>query len=404
MNYKLLLLVGFVVIIAVGFGSAYLMLRPPSSTTTTPVATTTTPVATTQTSSSPPVNDFYFLVLTQKGIGMVVNPFSTSSSFLGFQHVINVSTSVPTQVYYWEEMPYNSMVSLGQVVLMPLNNGTVYAFNTSSMKVVKSFTVGSSIGFIGVAYSPDMKYVAIADGPSGVVEVINANTLQVVWSEKFVSPTGRTYYPCDIRWDPADPSIILVPMRFNNSVDEINATTGQVIKVLSASAGSQPYMLSPNLQGTMLAVEYAGNNSIGFYFLPSLSYLGVVKMPGNLVPQRGTFTPNGEYYLEAPANANQVVVVSTSSFTVVKNITLPQTSSPGLAEIGITPGGSYAFVVVHGNVQTGGIIVLISLSSLSVAYEVPLTTAPAIVLPLEMPAGNYLVDNVLLPPVTGLHC
>jgi DNA-binding beta-propeller fold protein YncE len=154
----------------------------------------------------------------------------------------------------------------------------------------------------------------------------------------------------------------------------------------------------------MLAVEYAGNNSVGFYSLPNLQFLGMVKMPGNLVPQRGTFTPNGQYYLEAPINANQVVVISTSTYTVVQNITLPSTSSPGLAEIGITPGGSYAFVVIHGNVQTGGIIALISLSTMSVAYEVPLTTAPAIVLPVEIPAATYLVDNVLLPPVTGLHC
>ncbi|TRM96163.1 YncE family protein [Sulfolobus sp. B1] len=398
MNYKLLLLIGFLVIIAIGFGAAYLMLKPSTTTTITPTITSST------STSTPVNNNFYFLVLTQKGIGMIVNPFSTSSSFLGFQHVINVSTNVPTQVYYWEELPYNSMINLNQIVLMPLNNGTVYAFNTSNMKVIKSFTVGNSIGFIGVAYSPDMRYIAIADGPSGVVEVINANTLQVMWSQKFVSPTGRTYYPCDIRWDPANPDIILVPMRFNNSVDEINATSGEVIKVLSASPGSQPYMLSPNTQGNMLAVEYAGNNSIGFYSLPNLTLLGIVKMPGSLVPQRGVFTPNGEYYLEAPSNANQVVVISTSSFNVVKNITLPQTSSPGLAEIGLTPGGSYAFVIIHGNFQTGGIIVLISLSSLSVAYEVPLTTAPAIALPVQVSTGNYLVNNVLLPPVTGLHC
>ncbi|EWG06428.1 MAG: hypothetical protein ASUL_09604 [Candidatus Aramenus sulfurataquae] len=402
MNYKLLLLVGFVVIIAVGFGSAYVMLRTPTTTTPTPVSTSISPSQ--SSSSTAPNNDFYFLVLTQKGISMVVNPFSSSDSFLGFQHVVNISTSVPTQVYYWEELPYNSTVKLGQYVFMPLNNGTVFVFNSSNMKVIKEFAVGNSPGFIGVAYSPNMQEVAIADGPSGVVELINLANLQVAWKDTFVSTTGRTYYPCDIRWDPADPNIILVPMRFNNSVDEINASNGQVIKVLPTSPGSQPYMVSPNLQGNMLAVEYAGNNSVGFYSLPNLQFLGMVKMPGNLVPQRGTFTPNGQYYLEAPINANQVVVISTSTYTVVQNITLPSTSSPGLAEIGITPGGSYAFVVIHGNVQTGGIIALISLSTMSVAYEVPLTTAPAIVLPVEIPAATYLVDNVLLPPVTGLHC
>ncbi|MDT7862251.1 MAG: YncE family protein [Saccharolobus sp.] len=398
MNYKLILLAGFIVILAIGFGAAYLMLRP----TTTPT-TTTTSVVTKPTTTITQSQNFYLLVFTQKGISMVLNPFSPSSSFLGFQHVVNISLNTPDQVYFWEQLPYNSMIKLGDVVFMPLNNGTVYAVNTSTMKVIKSFQVGNSIGFIGIDYSPNMQYVAIADGPSGVVEVINVQTLQVVWKDTFISPTGRTYYPCDIRWAP-NGQYIIVPMRFNNSVDEINATNGQVIRVLAASPGSQPYMLSPNNQGTMLAVEYVGNNSVGFYSLPNLSLLGIVKMPGKLIPQRGVFTSNGQYYLEAPANENEVVVISTSNFSIIENITLPSTSSPGLSEIQLAPGGNYAYVVIHGNPQSGGMIVLISLSSMGIAYEIPLTTAPAIVLPLQTSAGTYLVDNVLLPPVTGLHC
>ncbi|AHC52066.1 hypothetical protein SUSAZ_09185 [Sulfolobus acidocaldarius SUSAZ] len=403
MNYKVLLLIGFLVIIAIGFGAAYIMLKysPSSTSNTTSSVTSSSPTTGSSTSQS---NNFYFLVLTQKGIGMIVNPFSASSNFLGFQHIINISTSVPTQVYWWEELPYNSMVTLNQLIFAPLNNGTVYVFNTSTMKVVKTFAVGNSIGFIGVAYSPDMKYVGIADGPSGVVEVINSNNLQVVWNKTFVSPTGRTYYPCDIRWNPANPNVLIIPMRYNNSVVEMNATNGQIIKVLSASPGSQPYMISPNLQGNLLAVEYVGNNSVGFYTLPDFTFKGIIKMPGNMVPQRGVFTPDNNYYLEAPSNANEVIAISTSSFNIVKNITLPSTSSPGLADIELAPNGGYAYVLIHGNVQTGGIIILISLSSLSVSYEVPLTTAPAIVLPVEVNTGNYLVNNVLEPPVTGLHC
>lgn len=400
MNYKLLLLIGFLVIIAIGFGAAYIMLKQSSP---SPTSSSTISSSITQTSSSASSNNFNFLVLTQKGIAMVINPFSPSNNFLGFQHVVNISTSVPQQIYWWDELPYNSMISQSDIIFVPVNNGTVYAVNTTTMKVIKTFVVGNSIGFIGIAYSPDMKYVAIADGPSGVVELINLNNLQVVWKDTFVSPAGRTYYPCDIRWSP-NGDYLLVPMRFNNSIDEINASNGNVIKALPTSPGSQPYMLSPNLQGNMLAVEYAGNNSVGFYSLPDLSLKGMIKMPSNLVPQRGVFTPDGQYYLEAPSNANEIVVISTSTFTVVKNITLPQTSSPGLADMELTPGGNYAFVVIHGNPQTGGMIILISLSSLSVAYQVPLTTAPAIVLPLQIPTSNYLVNNVLLPPVTGLHC
>lgn len=47
MNYKLILLAGFVVILAIGFGAAYLMLRP----------------ATTPTTTTAPSQSFYLLVL-----------------------------------------------------------------------------------------------------------------------------------------------------------------------------------------------------------------------------------------------------------------------------------------------------------------------------------------------------
>lgn len=367
-------------------------------------SSTVMPATSTSTTSSTASNNFYLLVFTQKGITQVINPFATTSQFLGFQRITNISVNEPQQVYYWDELPFNMMVSQKyKYLLVPINNGTVLVVNTTTMKVVKTFTVGSSIGFIGVAYSPNGTYAAIADGPSGVVMVVNLNTLQVVWEERFVSPTGRTYYPCDVRWTP-NGEYLIVPMRFNNSVDLLNAADGKVIKVLSASPGSQPYMVSPNMQGTMLAVEYAGNNSVGFYSLPDLKYLGMVQMPQGVVPQRGVFTPNGAYYLEAPANKNEVVVISTSTFSIVKNISLPSISPQGLADIEIAPGGAYAYVVLHGSVSSGGMIVLINLNTMSVAYEVPLTTAPAIVLPMSTSYATYLVDNVMLPPITGLHC
>jgi DNA-binding beta-propeller fold protein YncE len=397
MNYKLILLAGFVVILAVGFGSAYLLLNVPGVTSSIHPSVST---VSTSTSSAP--SSLYFLTLTQKGIAMVINP-SSAQSFLGFQRVVNISLNTPAQVYYWEEIPYGDMVSLNQYVFLPLNNGTVEIFNSTNMKVVDTLTVGHSIGFIGVAYSPHMNYIAIADGPSGVVEVINVHTLQKVWSETFTMNNGKTMYPCDVRWTP-DGKYLLVPMKLNDSIVILNSTNGKVVTVKVTSQGSEPYMLSLNPEGTMVAAEFVGNNSVGFYSLPSLSLMSMVRMPSTVVAQRGTFTPNGSYYLEASADSNEVAVISTSSFSLVKVISLPSTSAPGLSDIVITPDGQYAYTVIHGNVKTGGMIVLISLSSLSVSTQVPLTTAPSIVLPMTGNAESYLVDNVLLPPVTGLHC
>lgn len=108
--------------------------------------------------------------------------------------------------------------------------------------------------------------------------------------------------------------------------------------------------------------------------------------------------------MEAPSNNDTVVVISTSNFQISKEIALPQITPAGLADIELTPGGSYAYVVLHGSVSSGGMIVLISLSSLSVSYTLPLTTAPAIVIPITQSMGTYLVNDVMLPPVTGLHC
>ena len=395
-TYQFWLIVGLVVIILIGVGAAVIMLRSssPSSSSTTPQVTATSSVSS---QSLPQMN---FLVLTQKGIAEVINPTSTTP-LQGFLHVVNISTSVPQQVYYWVQYPYENY-SIAKYYFVPVNNGTVYVINPSTLKIVKEFTFGNSIGFIGVAYSPNQQLVAIAYGPKGVVALINVSTLNIIWEKQFLSPTGRTYYPCDVRWSP-DGTYLIVPMRFNNSVDIISLN-GSVIKVLPASAGSQPYMVSPNMQGTMLAVEYAGNDSVGFYSLPSLSYLGMVKMPNGVVPQRGVFTPNGQYYLEAPLNSNEIVVISTSTFQVVKTISLPSFSVKGLGDIEVLPGGQYAYVVVHGNIQEGGLIVLISLSSLTVSNYIPLTTAPAVVIPIQNSEASYLVDNVLLPPVSGLHC
>ncbi|BFH73041.1 YncE family protein [Sulfurisphaera javensis] len=398
MTYKILLLVGFVIILLIGIGAAYIMMKSSSTSTTTSI-TPTTSFSSTSTSVN---NNFYLLVFTQKGIVQAINPFSQTSSFLGFQHVVNISVNVPQQIYYWDELLNGRMFNASYIVI-PVNNGTVYIVNPTTMKVVGNLSVGKSIGFIGVAYSPNEEYVAIADGPSGAVEVINLQNLQVIWKDTFVSPTGKTYYPCDVRWTP-NGDYLIVPLRFNDSVDLIYASNGSVAKVLVTSLGSQPYMVSPNEQGTMVAVEYAGNNSVGFYSLPSLQYLGMVQMPSGVVPQRGAFTPNGQYYLEAPSNKDEIVVISTSNFQIVNTISLPSINPAGLASIGITPGGSYAYVIIHGSVSSGGMIVLINLQTLSIAYEVPLTTAPAFVLPVSVSTATYLVDNVLLPPITGLHC
>jgi len=292
--------------------------------------------------------------------------------------------------------------------LVPLNNGTIEVVDSTLLTVTGRISVGTATGFIGVAISPDDKYAAIADGPSGIVEVVQLAPVQTVWKQVFDQPSGATAFPCDIRWAP-DQSTIVVPMKNNGTVDSISATTGSIVASTALPLASQPFMLSVSTQGSMLAVELSGNKTDVFYSYPALKSLGRTSFPiSTFSPTRGVFTPDGKYYLEASGSTNVVEVISTSTFAVVNTINLPPSASPGLADMEVTPDGLNAYVLMHGTPTTGGIIYLISLATATTASgasgSIPLTVAPAFAVPISTQFGTYLADNVLSPPVTGLHC
>jgi DNA-binding beta-propeller fold protein YncE len=159
----------------------------------------------------------------------------------------------------------------------------------------------------------------------------------------------------------------------------------------------------------MLAVELSGNKTDVFYSYPTLKPLGATSFSSSTFsPTRGVFTPDGKYYLEASGSTNVVEVISTVTFAVVNTINLAASASPGLADMEITPDGANAYVVMHGNPTTGGIIYLIPVATAASATgpssSIPLTTAPAFTLPISAQFGTYLANNVLSPPITGLHC
>jgi DNA-binding beta-propeller fold protein YncE len=292
--------------------------------------------------------------------------------------------------------------------LVPLNNGTVEVISGNSLTVTARISVGTATGFIGVVISPNEQYAAIADGPSGVVEVLNLSSLQTVWTTVFKGTSGTTAFPCDIRWSP-DGSTLVVPMRNNGTIDVISSATGSITASTTLPITTDPFMLSLNAQGNMLAVELSGNKTDVFYSYPALKSLGTTSFNiSTFSPTRGVFTPDGRFYLEASGSTNVIEVISTSTFAVVNTISLPASGSPGLADMELTPDGANAYVVMHGTPTTGGIIYLISLATASTASgpsgSIPLTTAPAFAIPISVQYGTYLADNVLSPPVTGLHC
>jgi DNA-binding beta-propeller fold protein YncE len=349
------------------------------------------------------LNDYYMLVFTQKGIAELTSP---DGGVLGYIRLFNISDSVPAQTYYWESYPIGGAPQAN--FLIPLNNGTIIVVNGNTMTVTGRLSVGSATGFIGVAISPNEQYAAIADGPSGFVEVVQLSTLHTDWGLYFNRPTGVTAFPCDIRWGP-DGNTIVIPMKNNGTVDVVTSSTGEIIASASLPLATDPFMLSVNSQGTMLAVELTGNKTDVFYSYPTLKSLGRTSFSiSSFSPTRGVFTPDGSYYLEASGSTNVIEVISTSAFTVVNTINLPASSSPGLADMEITPDGASAYVVMHGTPSTGGIIYLISLATVATATgptgSIALTTAPAFAIPISEEYGTYLADNVLSPPVTGLHC
>jgi DNA-binding beta-propeller fold protein YncE len=348
-------------------------------------------------------NDYYFLVFTQKGIAELTSPDGT---VYGYSRLYNISDSIPTQTFYWEGYPVQGAARSN--FLVPLNNGTVEVVDSTKMRVTGTISAGNATGFIGVSISPDDQYAAIADGPSGVVEVVKLSPVQTVWEKVYNRPAAVTAYPCDVRWS-SDGSALVVPMRNNDTVDVISAATGDILGSTVLSTGSKPYMLSLNTQGDELAVELSGNKTVAFYSYPALKPLGITALSvSSFSPTRGVFTLDGSYYLEDSGSTNVVAVISTSTFAVVNTINLPPSSSPGLADMEITPDGLNAYVVMHGTPATGGIIYLIPLSSVTTATgasgSLPLTVAPAFAVPISTSFGAYLADNVLSPPVTGLHC
>lgn len=417
MNRTNLAVIVIVIIVVAAVGGTALLtnlIMPTSSTTNGLTSTTSTGVgsntqslttSTTSTSSCVGQNCYDFLIFTQKGIAELASP---SGSMLGYQRLFNISDSVPAQVFYWDAYPLPGVRT--PILGLPLNNGTVKLVNTTSMKVIDTLNLGGLLGFIGVAPNPNQTLAAIADGPSGIVEVLNLNTLHVVWNQTFAIPgTGKTAYPCDIRWTP-DGKGLVVPMKNNNSIVTLNGANGAITASAVLPKGTGPYMLSVNQGGSMVAVELSQNKTDVFYSLPRLSPVGhVILNSTNFGAQRGLFTPDGKYYLEASGSSNVIDVISLSSFQVVNTITLTASSSPGLSDMELTPDSNYLYVVQHGTPATGGIIYLIPLSniasnSVAPASSIALTTAPAIAIPISAQTGNYLANNVLSPPVTGLHC
>jgi DNA-binding beta-propeller fold protein YncE len=374
-----------------------------SSASSSPSSSPSSSSALASSSSSASSSGYYFLIFTQKGIAELASPDGT---LLGYTRLFNISDSVPAQTFYWEGYPPQGAPQSN--FLLPINNGTIEAVNGTSMKVTGRMSVGTATGFIGVAVSPDQKLAAVADGPSGTVEVVNLATLQTVWKQVFNQPSGATAFPCDIRWAP-DQSTVVVPMKNNGTVDAISATTGGIVASTALPIASQPFMLSVNAQGSMLAVELSGNKTDVFFSYPTLKSLGTTSFSiSTFSPTRGVFTPDGKYYLVASGSTNVVEVISTTNFAVVNTINLPASASPGLADMEVTPDGANAYVVMHGNPTSGGIIYLISLATATTASgassSIALTTAPAFTVPISAKYGTYLADNVLSPPVTGLHC
>jgi DNA-binding beta-propeller fold protein YncE len=415
LNNRYVAIAAVVVVVILGLGIFILATPGTRSTSGTSSSSASTPsgsssslssssTPSSSSSSSVATNGYYFLVFTQKGIAELTSP--DNGAVLGYTRIFNISDSVPTQTFYWEGYPVQGATQSNFMV--PLNNGTVEVVNSTSLKVTGRISVGNATGFIGVAVSPDQQYAAIADGPSGIVEVVKLATLQTVWKQAFTQPSGATAFPCDIRWSP-DQGTVVVPMKNNGTIDVLSGTTGDIVASAVLPISSQPFMLSVNTQGSMLAVELSGNKTDDFFSYPALKSLGRTSFSiQTFSPTRGVFTPDGDYYLEASGATNVIEVISTSTFTVVNTINLPASASPGLADMEVTPDGVNAYVVMHGTPTTGGIIYLIPLATAATALgpsgSIPLTTAPAFTIPISTQFGTYLADNVLSPPVTGLHC
>jgi YVTN family beta-propeller protein len=212
-------------------------------------------------------------------------------------------------------------------------------------------------GYLGLAVTPDNKYVYIETGLVNAIVVLDAATNTLTSSsiptsnnpqQIAITPNGKTLYSCDVvgnnQGGHDGPGALTV-------VDGVS-TANPAFKETIQGLGQWPMAIAINPKGTLAYVTNFASNFISVLDVKGNQLQPVPLMAGD-GPTSVAFTPNGKYAYVCNQGDNDVIIIDTATGLIVGNpIELNGPPGPGGQAPGcivITPDGKKAYVHNHGN-------------------------------------------------------
>ena len=220
----------------------------------------------------------------------------------------------------------------------------VFVIDTATNTIVGS-PISTGVMPIGVAVTPDGRYVYIANNGSSTVSVIDAVTDKVVGSVSVPGgPIGVAVTP-DGKYAFVTSSVFFTFT--GNTVSVINTATNTLVGP-PITVGSGPIGVAFTPDGKF---SYVANFNDGTASVIDTATRTVVVASIPLGSPSGTpvgvaATPDGKFVYVANVNASTVSVISTATNTVVSSIPVAN----GAVGVAVTPNGKFVYVSnVNGN-------------------------------------------------------
>ena len=260
----------------------------------------------------------------------------------------------------------------------------VYVTNVSSntISVIDHATntvVGSPIPIgaspVAIAVTPDGGFAYVANANSNTVSVINTATNTVVGSP---IPVGA--HPIGIAITP-DSRFAYVTNQISNTVSVINTATNTVVGS-PIPVQSQPSEINVTPDGRFVYVTNDGTNTVSVINTAINTVVGTITV--GVAPNAMAITPNGNFAYVQNSASGTVSVINTTTNTVVASIPVPIRASAG--GIAITPNGSFAYVT---NFSVNTVTVIDTATNTVVGLPIPVGTNP-------FAEGSFVGPNIIV--------
>ncbi|MGC8533066.1 MAG: hypothetical protein ACP5MV_00310 [Candidatus Parvarchaeum sp.] len=255
-------------------------------------------------------------------------------------------------------------------IIETLNGQDTYFTNWLSNNVtevsVSNYNVLNNIDLnnpsLGLAITPDGKFIYIADAGSPYVSVISTATNTVVAT----IPLPTDGYVAGVAITPNGKYVYIGDN--GGGLIVISTATNSVIDIIPPSE-SDPWgvAVSPNGQ-FVYAADAGGSLNDNVSVISTATNTVVARIPTLIGNSKNlAITPNGKYVYVTGQGYN-VSVISTATNTVVANIKLGSVvTSEGIA---ITPNGNYAYIDNLSTSQPSGSVIVVSTATNQVVSDI----------------------------------